>query len=271
MSSIFVNYRRNDAPGHAGRLYDRLVDRFGQANVFKDLDSLEPGADFEEIIDETIGRCDAVIAVIGQDWLAPSRDGVRRLDDPQDWVRLELAHALRRKVRVVPALVEGAQVPSASELPEDLRALTRRHAVELSEGAWGSQVGQLIDSLVRARVPSPVGERAAWSVHVRNISPRERVLELRGRGSEHLLTVFCGVVQPTVTLDGIRVPTFRAMLATVKSEDSAELALPITLTSPSGVSEGLLRFQSKGFIGPLKWLTLDVDDQRIYTEGDPGS
>lgn len=85
MSSIFVNYRRNDAPGHAGRLYDRLVDRFGQANVFKDLDSLEPGADFEEIIDETIGRCDAVIAVIGQDWLSPSRDGVRRLDDPQDW------------------------------------------------------------------------------------------------------------------------------------------------------------------------------------------
>lgn len=100
MSSIFVNYRRNDAPGHAVRLYDRLVDRFGQANVFKDLDSLEPGVDFEEIIDETIGRCDAVIAVIGQDWLSPSRDGARRLEDPQDWVRLELAHALRRRVRV---------------------------------------------------------------------------------------------------------------------------------------------------------------------------
>jgi hypothetical protein len=115
----------------------------------------------------------------------------------------------------------------------------------------------LIDSLEHARDPRPVGERAAWT-------------ELRGRGAEHLLTVFCGVVQPTVTLDGIRVPTFRAMLATVKAEDSAELALPITLTSPSGLSEGLLRFQSKGFIGALKWLTLDLDEQRVYTEGGPG-
>lgn len=139
---------------------------------------------------------------------------------------------------VVPALVEGAQVPSASELPEDLRPLTRRHAVELSEGAWGSQVGQLMDSLERARVPSPVGERAAWSVHVRNISRRERVL---------------------------------AMVATVKAEDAADLALPVILTTPSGDAQGLLRFGVKGLVGPLKWLTLDVDDQRVYTEGDPDS
>src|SRR3954469_18106471 len=107
MPSIFVSYRRTDAPGHAGRLYDRLVERFGAASVFKDLDSMEPGADFVEVIEETVQRCDALIAVIGRDWLAGSHGGGPRLDDPQDWVRLEIANALRRKVRVVPVLVEG--------------------------------------------------------------------------------------------------------------------------------------------------------------------
>src|ERR1051325_2035694 len=150
MPSVFISYRRTDAPGHAGRLYDRLVDRLGEASVFKDLDSMEPGADFVEIIEETIARCDALIAVIGRDWLAPARDGSRRLDDPEDWVRLEIANALARRIRVVPVLVEGASMPSAAELPEDLQALARRHAVELSESAWHAQVGQLIDALDRS-------------------------------------------------------------------------------------------------------------------------
>jgi hypothetical protein len=155
MPSIFVSYRRTDAPGHAGRLYDRLVDRFGEASVFKDLDSLEPGADFVEVIEETVARCDALVAVIGRDWLAATEAGERRLDDPQDWVRLEIANALKRKIRVVPVLVAGARMPPAAELPEDLRALARRHAVELSESAWHAQVSQLLDGLERAARSSP--------------------------------------------------------------------------------------------------------------------
>jgi hypothetical protein len=150
MTSVFVSYRRTDAPAHAGRLFDRLVDRFGQASVFKDLDSMEPGADFEEVIEETVARCDALIAVIGRDWLAAERGGARRLDDPEDLVRLEVANALKRRIRVVPVLVAGASMPSAAELPEDLQPLARRHAVELSETAWGAQVNQLIDALERA-------------------------------------------------------------------------------------------------------------------------
>jgi TIR domain len=147
MPSIFLSYRRTDAPGHAGRLYDRLVDRFGEAGVFKDLDSMEPGADFGEVIEETVARCDALIAVIGRDWLAADEAGLRRLDSPEDWVRLEIGNALKRKVRVIPVLVEGARMPSAADLPEDLQALARRHAVELSESAWNPQVRQLIDVL----------------------------------------------------------------------------------------------------------------------------
>jgi TIR domain len=121
MPSIFVSYRRSDAPGHAGRLYDRLVDRFGEGSVFKDLDSMEPGADFVEVIEDTVARCDALLAVIGRDWLEVNQGGGRRLDDPQDWVRLEIADALKRKIRVVPVLVAGASMPSAADLPEDLQ------------------------------------------------------------------------------------------------------------------------------------------------------
>jgi TIR domain/WD domain, G-beta repeat len=157
MPSIFVSYRRTDAPGHAGRLYDRLADRFGEASVFKDLDSMEPGADFVEVIEETVARCDALVAVIGREWLGATPGGGRRLDDLEDWVRLEIANALERKIRVVPVLVGGATMPSAADLPEDLRALARRHAVELSESAWAAQVTQLIDALKRAlaRTPQP--------------------------------------------------------------------------------------------------------------------
>ena len=159
MSSIFVSYRRTDAPAHAGRIYDRLVDRFGKDNVYKDLDSTAPGADFVEVIDETIAACDALVAVIGRDWVSAKGRwrGGRRLDDPQDWVRREIAAALERDIRVVPVLVEGAQMPSADALPDDLKRLARRHAVELSETAWAPQLTQLIESLAAPRPPKQPG------------------------------------------------------------------------------------------------------------------
>ena len=177
MTSIFVSYRRTDAPGHAGRLYDRLVERLGEAGVFKDLDSMEPGADFVEVIEETIARCDALIAVIGRDWLARGQDGSRRLDDPEDWVRLEIANALARRIRVVPVLVGGASMPSAADLPEDLQPLARRHAVELSETAWAAQVSQLIDALERSSARSAADNAAPNDAAVTTAAMQELVAE----------------------------------------------------------------------------------------------
>src|SRR5829696_5974109 len=153
MSSIFVSYRRTDAPAHAGRIYDRLVDRFGKDNVYKDLDSTAPGADFAEVIKETIATCDAVLAVIGRDWVSATRRWRRRrLNDSKDWVEREIAVALERNIGVVPVLVDGARMPSPDELPKDVKVLAQRHAVELSETAWTPQLTQLIDSLA---TPSP--------------------------------------------------------------------------------------------------------------------
>ena len=98
---IFLSYRRDDTAGYTGRLADRLVARFGASAVFRDLDSIAPGRDFVAAIDEAIGQTDAVLAVIGRDWLAIGPDGRSRLQDEGDFVRAELAAALARRVELI--------------------------------------------------------------------------------------------------------------------------------------------------------------------------
>ena len=114
MASIFISYRHSDAAGHARLLYERFAERFGEANVFKDLDSTELGADYEKVIKDTLAGCDALIAVIGKDWLEPRPDGTSRLRDRGDWVRMELANALKREeVRVVRCWSQGRRCRQA--------------------------------------------------------------------------------------------------------------------------------------------------------------
>jgi hypothetical protein len=148
---IFLSYRREDTSGHAGRLYDALAERFGDENVFMDVDTIEVGADFAEAITRAVASCDAAIALIGRNWLAAAdAQGRRRLDDPNDFVRLELVAALERDVPVVPALVQGAGHPGADELPTPIAPLARRQGVELDDEGWHDDVERLIERLERA-------------------------------------------------------------------------------------------------------------------------
>jgi hypothetical protein len=151
MAAIFISYRRQDCPAHAGRLADALIARFGEASVFMDVDAIELGVDFVARIEQAVGDCDVVLALIGHEWLtAKDRDGRRRLDQPDDFVRLELSHGLARKdVRVVPVLVEGAEMPSAADLPDDLVGLTRRNGFTLSDVKWHSDAAVLIEAIDR--------------------------------------------------------------------------------------------------------------------------
>ena len=132
MQGIFISYRRQDAAGYAGRLYDRLAGHFGADRVFMDVEGIEPGLDFVDAIGRAVASCEVLIVIIGPGWLATDSTGKRRLDDPKDFVRIETRAALARHIRVVPVLVDKAVMPLAEELPADLAPLVRRHAVELS-------------------------------------------------------------------------------------------------------------------------------------------
>jgi TIR domain len=146
-SGIFVSYRRDDTAGHSGRLADRLVEHFGRDRIFMDVDTIEPGEDFVTVIENAVGSCDILIAVIGQNWLSASGSG--RLDNPNNFVRLEIGTALRRDIRVIPVLVQRASMPKPQDLPEELVKLTRRNAIELTDLRWTSDVEQLIGVMER--------------------------------------------------------------------------------------------------------------------------
>ena len=145
---IFLSYRRGDVGGYAGRLADALVQRLGPNSVFQDVVAIAPGEDFTAAIDRALEDCDAVLAVIGPGWLtAATPQGARRLLEADDYVRLELARALNRDVRVVPVLVGGATLPAASDLPDELKGLVRRQAVVLHDETWHQDVDGLVESL----------------------------------------------------------------------------------------------------------------------------
>ena len=147
---IFMSYRREDTAFPAGWLYDRLASHFGRDQVFKDIDSIELGDDFIEVITTAVGSCDVLLALIGGRWLTiTGQDGRRRLDNPDDLVRLEIEAALARSVRVIPILVDAAQMPRADELPPSLAKLTRRQALELSPNRFDTDTRRLLRVLDR--------------------------------------------------------------------------------------------------------------------------
>ena len=160
---IFISYRREETAYPAGWLYDRLAGHFGGGQVFKDVDSIQLGDDFVEVITRAVGSCDVLVALIGGEWLSVTdAHGRRRLDDPDDFVRLEIEAALSRGVRVIPVLVDGARMPPADELPDSLAALVRRQALELSPARFDFDTSRLLKVLdrtlaeVRATRPHPV-------------------------------------------------------------------------------------------------------------------
>lgn len=155
---VFICYRRDETAGHAGRLYDAIVQHYGDGNVFMDVE-LAPGVDFEERITEILSGCVAVIVVIGPSWATvEGASGGRRLDDPDDLVRMEVEAGLANAQKVYPVLVGGAEMPRREILPEPLRPLARRNAQELSNGRWAYDVGRLVstlDELMLVAEPEP--------------------------------------------------------------------------------------------------------------------
>jgi hypothetical protein len=151
---VFISYRREEGDFCADVLFDRLLASVPEVRVFRDTDTLRPGMVFSEKINETICACDIVLALIGEKWLtATGHDGGRRLDRPDDWVRLEIAAALRHEKTVVPCLIGGARMPDRTELPPDLAGLEQRNAVILSQTVPRRETEELIRMIKDWRRP----------------------------------------------------------------------------------------------------------------------
>jgi hypothetical protein len=159
---VFISYRREDTSGQAGRLYDALADKLGAENVFMDVDTIDIGVEFKHAIEAAVSSCDVLFVMIGPRWLtAADTRGERRLSRTDDYVRLEVETALGRNIRVVPALVAGAAMPVADDLPGTLSALTLRNAVEMADGPrWQYDVSRLMNLLERIRAGESHAEAA---------------------------------------------------------------------------------------------------------------
>lgn len=167
--AIFVSYRREDAPDATGRMYDRLATAFGEASVFKDVDTLPVGKDFGDYIAGVIARCRVTLAVIGPGWASSENTHGRRLEDPSDWVRVELETALTTpNAEVIPVLVSGASMPSAEQLPESLHPLLRLNAATVRRDPdFHHDMGKLIATLSThgvTRAPDGASAASVWSV-----------------------------------------------------------------------------------------------------------
>jgi hypothetical protein len=256
---VFISYRREDSGGFAGRIYDRLTSRLGRENVFFDVDTIPPGRDFVDVLSERVGKCDALLAVIGKHWiLSADSENRRRLDDPQDFVRIEIEAALSRNVPVIPVLVDGATMPHPNDLPDSLTKLIRRQAVEVSHARFESDAERLTEALSQieeeirqreANLPPSrvVGSEAAPMAPVaaaaaaanRAPGPSESASPARlggGRSLSYLAAlglIVAGAAGLVVALPGLRKPENAA--------DASRAAFPMTPTvdaSLSGAAQG---------------------------------
>jgi hypothetical protein len=199
---VFISYRRDDSAYPAGWLYDRLCAHLGSERVFKDVDSIAPGDDFVQVLEHAVGSCQALLVLIGDHWLDITDDtGSRRLDDADDFVRLEIETALRRGVRVVPILVGRAPMPKSEQLPDSLQPLTRRHAIPLSPNRFESDLARLlpvIDKTLSAIDNGPTGIPAAPPVdqeitYPDDVARKQTLLKRLSRRTKILVAAVAGV------------------------------------------------------------------------------
>jgi TonB family protein len=246
-SNIFLNYRREDSSGHSGRLFDALSGHFA-GRLFMDVDTLEPGVDFIEAIEQAVGSCEVLIVVIGREWLTvKDAAGRRRLDDPADFVRLEVETALERKIRVIPVLVQGAPMPRAEELPPSLARLSRRNAIEISDARWAYDVDRLartIQKILEEMDASALALAAALELAAAPPAPVAPAVEAEA-------VVHPEPVVPVVAAKPAGSPVWRLSLAALVLVAAAGLAYALwmprtprgnttlsSLSDPSGKSPG---------------------------------
>jgi Caspase domain/TIR domain len=261
MAGIFINYRREDAPGVAGRLFDRLAANYSRREMFMDVDAMKPGLNFVKQIDEQISKCDVVLAIIGPAWLTAVDDrGQRKIDKPRDYVRVELAAALKREIPVIPLLVNGTAMPSEDELPEELKSLPHRHSLELRHSRFSADSDAIIEAL-----GDIVPRRRAWPFVIGAVAGIALLVSLAGfvlwRTTDHIQTVIRPVASTMATANPPAAKQPDPPLAAPQPTPTATTITPST--SPRAASSG----QSNPAIASSDRVALVIGNAK-YSEAD---
>ncbi len=234
---VFISYRRQDSSGFARAIYNELRGHLDPDGIFMDVDTIEPGLDFVKAIEDAVGRCSILLALIGPQWLDGGKEKGHRLHAENDYVRTEISTALKRDIRVIPVLVDGGLMPASDDLPEELAPLTRRNALEIRHSHFDADVAGLIDVLVKLVKPkqkqSPPAHKA---VHTDESSVQDATADMRGsrkpqwmwRAATILFFVFLGLILFRF-VDGLRAGTTSGR--TIRPEDALMIASATVLLS----------------------------------------
>jgi hypothetical protein len=215
VACVFISYRRDDSAATCGRIYDRLVMRYGREAVFKDVDSIPLAVDFRQYVDSVMAQCTATLVVIGPQWLnIRGTSGVRRLDDPNDPVRLEAEAGLQRRLAVIPVLVQGARMPDSESLPPSIRELAMLNGIAVRyDPDFDHDMGKLIAALDRLIAPrtnaspseaQPFAPQGASGIPPAAPAPNQTGISVTLRHNQ--LNVFYEATTPTVAIDGREYP-----------------------------------------------------------------
>jgi hypothetical protein len=233
VQGIFISYRRQDSQSAAGRMADDVREQLPDAQIFRDVETIEAGVDFVQAIDTALESCAVMLAVIGPHWISVTDSaGQRRLDDPDDFTRLEIATALARSdVRVIPVLVDGAQMPAAAQLPDDLKTLARRNAIELTDKRWEYDVSQLVQTLRRTLGLGgrPARARGRWIAAAVAGASLVAVLGYSMSGKDD-------VVAPPPAPIALTTPVAPAVVTPPRPEPSPPTPAPIRVDEPAPVA-----------------------------------
>jgi hypothetical protein len=256
---IFINYRRDDAGGFAGRLSDTLTAHFGDERVFRDVTGIDYGHDFERVIDQRVAESCAIVVLIGDKWASiANADGQRRLDDPADYVCREIEAALDSGVTVVPVLIGDASMPRRDELPERLAGLTRRNAITITDERWDFDVARLARVLA-IDVPGSVAQQRLDLM-------RAAALALLAAAAIFTTLAFCAAIARLMPPgDALRLAGFSPLVSAIPFI-ALLLAGTLALTAGPAIEQRRRNYAwaaaalaAAGTLGPFVYYTINND------------
>lgn len=277
---IFICYRREETAYPAGWLFDRLTEHLGGGQVFKDVDSIEPGDDFVQIINQAIASCDVLLALIGKEWLTISdEEGQRRIDSREDFVRLEIEAALTRNIRVIPILVDKARMPHVDDLPASLAGLARRHALELSPGQFNYDTSRLLKvlntTLAELGTTQPEADErkpTGWQIKFISRSKAEVIFRLYSGSKQHVIKITRGgyAKRDVIFLDGRPVldsPLFaEGSILVVDGDEEIRVGIRLLKSHSLARVEDTLTGATFGLIRRVGPVQITVDNVVLYKD-----